>query len=367
MFLGLNYKNFASDPGFGFNKSTDGTKLGYSPSLACVKSNLDLQNAPDLLALNENNVFRLSNGKIMEVGESILYNASSGGYSFRPNRFTYDDFHVLVISGIDRVLFDKEKEAALPRPLRLAIGLPAGQFFSFREDITAGLKGVLEWETWNPVEKRFLARAIDVQHVEPLLQSSACIYNQALDFNGKIQNREIVNGLVGAIDIGMYTTDCTILNHLGLLPSREVHDSLPMGNHTILEKIQDYLGREFKYFPKIHEIDEATRRGYIKLDGNTIDLKPMRDEAVDVMSEEIVKFISSHFGEQLRRLDAILLSGGPSPWFFKPLKSQFPVLVQGGQAAFPSSMVIPHGINKSAFDNVLGFYKYLVAVKPGEE
>ena len=177
-----------------------------------------------------------------------------------------------------------------------------------------------------------------VEHVV-LPEAVAAWFDYAFDDNGK----EItVDGPCGVIDVGGKTTDCVTV-----LPGHQIdHMRSGTGNVGVLD-IYAMIGARLRaqfgegvITRKVY--DQAVRTGTIKRYGKPHSVQGIVDNAVDEVTERVLREAKRHFGSGAD-LDVILFVGGGSGFMHK-LTSHF-----------PNSRVLP----EPEFANARGMYKYL--------
>lgn len=159
-------------------------------------------------------------------------------------------------------------------------------------------------------------RHFQVSDIYALPQAMGTLYSLVLDRNGQARSKsggKIASGRVGVIDVGTYTTNFVLADHLRYVEVGS--DSITTGTAEMFQRIAKVLKRKHGLDWTLHlgRVDQAVRDKAIEVYGEKISIADVVDEHLADLAATIVAKARSlkgwGSGQDLR---AIVLTGGGS-------------------------------------------------------
>lgn len=194
-------------------------------------------------------------------------------------------------------------EAGLTGQVKLVTGLPV-RWYSDKEKLIDRLRG-----THLLHREGRKKETVVIKDVIVLPQPFGTIYDQILTNNATVNKgkQKLLNLTLGAIDIGMHTTDYVWCDRMNYIESRS--SSTEAGMSTVYKlvsrSVEDRLGLHLT----MHQADQAVRAGYVSVAGERRKLAPVIEPALQMVSRQILSALSDPWGDG-NELDLIFGSGG---------------------------------------------------------
>lgn len=188
--------------------------------------------------------------------------------------------------------------------ISLVTGLPLA-YYDDRPDLTGLLSG--SHRVTREYPERVMTHTYNVTaHVIP--QPFGTLFSLAFSSEGKVLDREILEGTVGIIDIGSHTT-----NILTVSQAREITrgtTSIPTGCWDIIRGVARQLEGLFPSLERRdHELVQDIIRGEVPYYGKRQSIRQVVEEVSLPMAEEIIGAATQHWNSGAA-LDRILITGG---------------------------------------------------------
>jgi plasmid segregation protein ParM len=218
--------------------------------------------------------------------------------------------------------------------VNVVTGLPVDYFKDAHQ-----LAGHLRGRHTIKLEKRTLT--VDVQDVLVVPQPFGALLSILLDEQGNLMPDvgSLVEGRVGVLDIGTYTTDLILVDRLEYIEAGS--GSLEVGVSTVLEMLRKVLLDDHRISYEAHQLEEALRRGWLLVDGQRVTLNGLASEHFGFIAQSIDARARTLWN--IGTLSAVILAGGGvlalQPW----LEPRF------NRAIYPPDAVMA---------NVTGFLRY---------
>ena len=151
------------------------------------------------------------------------------------------------------------------------------------------------------------------------------------------ENLQDQNVLV--IDGGFLTLDAIPFNKGKIVPQGAYATRL--GVSKIVENVQNEVIAITDVDWSLNEINDAIKAGYIKANGNTIDLKSIKQKAIAEYAEQFKATIKGKMKDYLARVDVVVVAGGLAH-LLKDADNM------------PKNIIYA---NSPEYSNVLGYYK----------
>jgi plasmid segregation protein ParM len=182
---------------------------------------------------------------------------------------------------------------------------------------------------------------VDVEQVKVVPQPFGGLLATLLDERGKLMAdvAHLVQGRVGVLDVGMFTTDLILVDGLEYIETGS--GSLEVGVSTALEMLRTILNDDYRVSYETHQLEIALRRGWIVINGQSITLNGLASDRMRGIAQSIEARARTLWN--IGTLSAIVLVGGGSLALKSWLQPSF------GQAIFASD---------AAMANANGFLRY---------
>ncbi len=318
------------DVGYGFVKSFDGQNEIVFPSVVGIgrdisyHSRLSTYNSPlDTLSLT-------SNGKKYFVGNYAIRQSSIPGRSLDIKK--PEDINTLLLFLTALGLYSPETH----QQFSVVTGLPTNYILSYQEQLMNILQG--EHYISLQVNGRAEEKHLNVSDISIVPQPFGTLYNLVLDNNGRVEDRDMTNKIVGIADIGFKTADFVVADSLEFVD--RLSSSSNSGMVSAYEIIAAMIRHKYKIDKKDFELDQIVRNKTIKIAGVDHDISDIISEAYYNLAAKIKTELDSLW--DYRELDAIILTGGGGEALSEYLIPKF------------NNMMLVHD---AQFANVKGFWK----------
>ena len=149
-----------------------------------------------------------------------------------------------------------------------------------------------------------------IKEVRVIPQPAGTFYNLILQDNGQAkQDQKYANSKVGIIDIGRYTTDIAVFDHLDYVSA--LSKTITIGVEYLIKLIADRLDTRIRRGIKLEEIKKAliNNNGYLKRFGQEISIKGAISDAILKIQNDLTSYIRSVWGIE-DDIDHIIITGG---------------------------------------------------------
>ncbi len=288
----------------------------YKPSL------FSLNGRHDIVLVDEAGQWVVGDGA---VGQSLFLKRREEGDWYRTA-----DYRRLMLAGFG--------QATSARGVRLLVvtGLPVSYYQPGKAEVEALFSGVHRVELLNRPAQR-----IEVELCRVVPQPFGTIFDQAMDSNGRVVDRELAQGPTGVIDIGGKTTNLLQMSNFRDDSARTT--AINLGAWDLVRAVQEHLNRDYPDLEVSEpELMTAVRAGQIWYHDRFVDLTPAIEPMLAEMGEVIEATARQLWrgGANLRRL---LLTGGGANLLGPRL-----------QQVFRQAELVPD----SRFANARGYWKY---------
>lgn len=182
---------------------------------------------------------------------------------------------------------------------------------------------------------------VEVEDVLVVPQPFGALLSLILDERGmmKTASIDLVEGKVGVLDIGSYTTDMIMVEGLEYIEARS--GSIEVGVSTAIDMIRKVLQDEHRVSYEPHELEQAMRRGWLVIDGQKHSLNGLASGHLDPIARAIEAQARTLWN--VSTLTQMVLAGGGSlalkPWL---------------EPCFQQAVFVPD----AAMANATGFLRY---------
>lgn len=323
----------ALDVGYGYTKATTGDQTISFPSVVGIAENIRYTGK----ILNTNGasgpggIHLETEGGGRFVGELALSQSTVHWNPQDRHRTGSDTLSTLALAALS--------ELGISGPVKLVTGLPVSWYAKDKETLTKQLIGQ---HTINRVGQP--PAVVTISEVCVVVQPFGSLYRVVLNRDGKVTGREVAQGNIGVIDIGMYTTDFIIADKLVYLEPGS--DSTTVAMAKIYHLVATAIEEKYDLALNIHQTDKVIRQGEIKVRGQKHKLAELVDPILRGVADNILASITNRWDKYEAGLDTIFVSGGGSSTIGPYLAERFPHL-----------SILPDG----ATANVQGYYHYGLA------
>lgn len=199
--------------------------------------------------------------------------------------------------------------------LTIVTGLPVA-FYGDKEKVEARLAGV------HQVRRADRNRqTLTIQDCRVVPQPFGTLLATALDNSGRIVDHDLADEAIGVIDVGGKTTNLLSVHKLSEI-GRET-SSVSVGAWGIARAVRAYLADECPDLdPRDHQLMQAIIAREIKNFGESVNLGPIVDAALEPMAEQVIAE-ATQLWNGAAGLDAILVTGGGALLLGDRLKEHF--------------------------------------------
>lgn len=323
----------AVDVGYGYVKavSAAGTKACFPSAVAPAPDDLGLNTGPAFYRVR----VRYLDGRTEErlVGEAALRSSAAVATLSREKPAGLHDLLLLTACA----LVGAGGTGPFPGQADVAVGLPLAYYKAQKDALRDRLLGLAAWVSVDGGGELYVSFGRVL--VLPQGAGAVAAYPELLPDSG----------LVGVVDVGMYTTDYLLLEKLPGQPNPrpllEACGSVEAGVHLVLKAV----AREFQTktgAPLPPEMwEQAVQARAVFFGGRSVDLSQAVDKALSDASQAVAQRVLAAWGNRAGFVRATLLVGGGSLLLREHLARSLP-----GAVAVPDPL----------FANALGFLRGLV-------
>lgn len=189
-------------------------------------------------------------------------------------------------------------------------------------------------------------KTIHIEKVRPTAQGYGIFLNEILDMNGNPQNKTLIKGQVGVIDVGMHTVNLTFIRNGE--PKDLGSDTMEIGMNHAHQAIRQHIIENDGYVT-IEEVESIYPSGVFEsLNDKTINFEQVKQASLEDLANSVTQTVTRLWN--LSAMKKIIIGGG------------------GGEAVFD---LLPFPQKKlaanSQFSNAFGFYKGAVRMLKKKE
>ena len=189
------------------------------------------------------------------------------------------------------------------REFQVVTGLPV-KWYADRDKLVGQLKGrhFVQRENGQRAVHRFAVRDVLV-----VPQPFGSLFDTILGEEGQIVDEALARGRLGVIDVGTFTTDYVLVD--GLRYVERGSGSIATGMSKAYELIGRSLLDSFGLDLRMHQVDQAVRRGQVTIFGEVREIDWITEPVFDAIAAEVLAQAGTLWGDG-RDLAAILVTGG---------------------------------------------------------
>jgi plasmid segregation protein ParM len=317
------------DVGYGFVKSFDGEYDVVFPSVVGIGRDISYQSSLSNYSSPLDTLVLKHNGKTYFVGNYAIRQSSIPSRSLDIKK--PEDINTLLLFLTSLGLFSADKQN-----FSIVTGLPTNYVLSYQEQLGSILAG--EHQISLRVNGTTKEKKLVVNDITIVPQPFGTLYNQVLDNNGNIADKEMSGKIVGIADIGFKTADFVVSDSLEFVD--RLSSSSNSGMFSAYQIIAAMIRSRYKIDKKDYELDQIVKNKSIKIAGVNYDISDIIAEAYYNLAAKIKTELDSLW--DYRELDAIILTGGGGEALSEYLIPKF------------NNMVL---VPDAQFANVKGFWK----------
>jgi plasmid segregation protein ParM len=176
---------------------------------------------------------------------------------------------------------------------------------------------------------------VDVEEVRVVPQPFGGLLTVLLDERGKLMAdvAHLVQGRVGVLDVGMYTTDLILVDGMEYIETGS--GSLEVGVSTALEMLRKALLDDYRVSYEPHQLEIGVRRGWLVLNGQTVKLNGLAGDRLETIAQSIEARARTLWN--IGTLSAIVLAGGGSLALRRWLEPYFAQAIYAPDAAMANA------------------------------
>lgn len=150
-------------------------------------------------------------------------------------------------------------------------------------------------------------RAVTISQVYIMPQPVGALFYSIMDGDGRLINTDLAKGRLAVIDIGMYTTDYTLVDHLRYIEKDS--GSIDVGMGRVYDLVGAQLRDGYGLNLGLHQVDQAIREHHFRVNGQTLSIDDLAAPAVQDVMARILNQARELWGNA-RDIDRIILAGG---------------------------------------------------------
>jgi len=313
----------AIDGGYGYVKAQSRERKIVEPSLVAPALTIKYRNA---LAENGTGLTLELDGQAWFVGHLAQLQATDP-ISPRARERSAHVLRVLTLAALYRL-------GVTRGTTRLVTGLPVA-WFEDKDDLRSSLTGFHQYAVNGE------RCAVEIAEVLVIPQPFGSYFRTLLSPDGALVDAQgLWQARVAVLDIGTYTSDYALADHLHYVESSS--GSIPYAMSRVYELIQDHVAQRFGRELTFRAAEDAAQTGYITDRGEDIYVGDLLNGVLDGVAERVIGEAQTLWGDG-RDLAAVLVTGGGGP-----------VLMDHIRAVYPHARLVPN----PQMANTEGFYRY---------
>ncbi len=287
------------DIGFGFTKAFNGRDALAFKSIFGEAT--DIQYREQLLGSPrpEEHLHVEIGGTGYFVGELAERQSNTRSFTLDQDQFISTFARIMALTALSRL-------AERGEPVRVVTGLPISYYRRHRDAIAKLLTGKHELVSVDHTGARS-ETSITVSHVRAIPQPFGTLFNHMLNDLAEVSDKRFVQEKIGIIDVGFRTCDCSIADRTRY-SERGSHTSesgIAKAYASIATRLKELTGVNVE----IYRLYDAVARGSIKVRGQSIDLKPLVDEALSRLATSIASEVDRLWADDWD-IDLMVITGG---------------------------------------------------------
>lgn len=267
------------------------------------------------------------------LGRLALQEGKDTHYCWEVDKSNDNDAKALLLSqlALQQLIYSNGENSSTS--VRLATGLPVGQFLANRDKYVKNYNGQYTVTFLaGPFEGKYVH--LNIIDNKPLPQAFGLYYDSLHDDNLQPINNSYLSGHTLVIDVGHRTTDYSLFYEGKMVEPLGSFDS---GMSDILKAIVQKL-KDKNVEVEEKDIDTCFlyRDGWITTTEGDVDLKVFRTSAVKKLANRLNNEIPNRIGPDLAKVHKVLVGGGGGEQLYKYLTLDKMVLVdnpKGGNAS----------------------------------
>ena len=283
------------DIGFGFTKCVDGERTIIFPS--SLRRGLPSPGSAGRPAEGGFDI-AVEDGDY-RVGDDTDSPSFLENFARRPERL-FDTFGKHLI--LTAIAAFSEQEC----PLHLVIGLPLSLTRQWEAPLTEGLRGYHKIGIYQP-DGRSVRKNIHIRRVRVVPHPLGTFATLIMNVRGYLQASPYRENKIVLVDIGFRTTDVMVMTAARF--GNRGSGTIEMGIADGIEAIAAKLGQTMSPPPDLRRLLKAIHRGFIRIEGQEYNLRPLRDTTYRWLAAALGDRINAFLREDWD-LESVLLTGG---------------------------------------------------------
>ncbi len=293
------------DTGYGYTKAVSETGRVMFPSvISPAAEQIDL--GIETRSVGHTVTLRPPSSTVKQtffIGELALKNSRGASITLARDKFARDSSLILTFTAA--YLTGAEGRVAL------AFGTPIAYYKHQKDEVLKALSGISAYVSVNGGTEKF----ISFDQVFVLPQGVGALMSA-----GDLP----LQGLVGLIDIGYYTTDYVLveLKNGGVEVYPSYVSSVELGVSTAMREFASRFTEKTGYPLRLLDVQTMWDREKVNLYGKPVELAPFKTAALETVATSIADAVDAAWKEKIALLDVLYVAGGGGIEFFQHLKER---------------------------------------------
>ncbi len=323
-------KNIGVDLGYGFVKVINGDKNLKFASVVGVGKKLGFNSLIDLPKSFLDELFVEYNDDFYFVGDLAVRQSNLATRSLDQHRISDFNAKILLLTALG-ILNKWDGE-----DFNIVTGLPVSYYAQYKKEWEKNfLGGHSITFIGDKVDKR---KTFNIKEIKLVPQPFGSLYDKVLNNYGKVEDEELLDMVIGIIDIGYKTTDFVVANQMELIEHLSFSNNNGLSNAYRI--IANQIRTEYGIEKEPHKLDKILEKNTLRVAGKKYDISDIKKEVYLKIADKIITEIHSYW--DYKDFDIILLTGG------------------GGHAM--ADYILPHFsnmelVNEPQYANVRGYQK----------
>ncbi len=323
----------ALDIGYGYTKATAGGATVNFPSVVGLPEEIKYQGGilhnRVATVSTVQNIHLKCNGSELFVGDLALTQSRDPWSPQKRERVSSDTMLALALAAMS--------ELDISGDINLVTGLPV-DWYPDRQMLIDRLQGEHKLERVGREPTTINVRGIIV-----VPQPFGSIYSKLLSNEAKMLDHDLLTQRVGVIDVGMHTTDFVRADPPNLLYIEAGSGSIESAMGSVYEQLAEVVKNKYRTALSIHEADKVVQVGKIAVFTEKHSIAPILEPILQAVGNRIASAIPNSWGENARKINPLLITGGGASSIGPYLAEDYPHLKI---------------IENSALANVRGYLRY---------
>jgi plasmid segregation protein ParM len=291
-------KNIGVDLGYGFVKVLNGDKGLKFSSVVGIGKELEFNSFIDLPKNFLDELVVEYNGDCYFVGDLAVRQSNLATRSLDQHRISDFNAKILLLTALG-ILNKWDGE-----DFNIVTGLPVSYFAQCKEEWEKNFLGSHSITfIGDKVDKR---KNFNIKEIKLIPQPFGSLYNKLLNNFGKIEDEELIDTVIGIIDIGYKTTDFVVADKMELIEHLSFSNNNGLFNAYRI--ISNQLRTEYGIEKEPHKLDKILEKGSLRVAGKKYDISSLKKEVYMKIADKIITEIHSYWN--YKDFDVILLTGG---------------------------------------------------------